>query len=279
MATPTLSTHRLPGVLGELLVDVRAGGRQSARPAVLIIHGFKGFKDWGMFPPLAERLARAGFTAVSFNLSGSGVDDRGDFAWPDRFGRNTYGAELRDVATVVEALARGELDVAPPSSLGVVGHSRGGGIAVLYAAGEPRVRALVTWAAIATVCRWSKEERARWRERGTHEVVNARTGQVLPLGIDLLDEIEREAEGALDIVAAARRVRIPWLVAHGTADEAVPVDDADELAAAAPADTTRLLRVDGAGHTFGAVHPWKGSTPALDQVMEETVGWLARHLA
>ena len=56
---------------------------------------------------------------------------------------------------MIDALARGELGVAPPSSIGVVGHSRGGGIAVLQAASDPRVRALVTWAAISSVERWS----------------------------------------------------------------------------------------------------------------------------
>ena len=50
MATPTLTRHVLPGTLGDILVDVRAGGRGSARPAVIVLHGFKGFKDWGMFP-------------------------------------------------------------------------------------------------------------------------------------------------------------------------------------------------------------------------------------
>ena len=44
-------------------------------PAVVVLHGFKGFKDWGMFPVFSERLARAGVTAVTPNLSGSGVDD------------------------------------------------------------------------------------------------------------------------------------------------------------------------------------------------------------
>jgi hypothetical protein len=89
MATPQLTKHSLPGRLGPILVDVRAGPHDEPRPAVLILHGFKGFKDWGMFPPFAERLARAGFTAVSFNVSGSGVDDAGDGSWPERFGRNT----------------------------------------------------------------------------------------------------------------------------------------------------------------------------------------------
>src|SRR5687768_17465471 len=86
MATPTLTKHELPAALGNILVDVRAGGRGSPRPAVVVMHGFKGFKDWGMFPPLAERLAQAGFSAVSFNASGSGVDESGEFVWPERFG-------------------------------------------------------------------------------------------------------------------------------------------------------------------------------------------------
>ena len=114
MATPTLSKHTLPGVLGDLLVDVRAAERRSPRPAVVIVHGFKGFKDWGMFPPLAERLARAGFTAVSFNLSGSGVDDAGEFTLPERFGRNTFSAELEDLGRVIDALGAGRLEVSPP---------------------------------------------------------------------------------------------------------------------------------------------------------------------
>jgi predicted alpha/beta-fold hydrolase len=79
MATPTRTKHVLNGALGEILVDVSAAGRDSPRPAIVVVHGFKGFKDWGMFPPLAERLARAGFATITFNVSGSGVDDAGEF--------------------------------------------------------------------------------------------------------------------------------------------------------------------------------------------------------
>jgi hypothetical protein len=43
MATPTLTAHTLPGRLGEIFVDVRAAGRSGSRPAVVIVHGFKGF--------------------------------------------------------------------------------------------------------------------------------------------------------------------------------------------------------------------------------------------
>lgn len=277
MATPTLSRHRLPGALGEILIDVRAGGRGSPRPAVLVLHGFKGFKDWGMFPVLADRLARAGLTAVSLNLTGSGVDDSGEFVFPERFGHNTFSAELADLHTALDALAAGELGVAAPAGIGLLGHSRGGGVAVLEAARERRIRALVTWAAISDVERWPRADWPAWRTRGRLDVVNSRTGQVLPLYTDVLDDIERH-RAELDVEGAAARIEVPWLIVHGAADEAVNVHEARLLAAASERGTTELVIIPGAGHTFGAKHPWGGSTPALDQVMDRTVAWFAGYV-
>jgi len=275
MATPTLTRHRLPGVLGDILIDVRAGGRESPRPAVAVVHGFKGFKDWGLWPTLAERLARAGLSAVTFNLSGSGVDDSGEFVYPERFGHNTFSAELQDLRRVTDALARGLLGVAPPASLGLLGHSRGGGIAVLHAAGDPGIRALVTWAAISTVDRWPAAQRAAWREAGVNEVKNVRTGEVLPLYTDVLDDVEHSG-GALDIEQAAARLTIPWLIVHGAADEAVALAEGERLARAAP--RARFVPVEGAGHTFGAVHPWRGPTPEVTRVEDVTLAFFAEHL-
>jgi dienelactone hydrolase len=275
MATPSLTRHRLPGVLGEILIDVRAGGRDTPRPAVIVVHGFKGFKDWGLWPSLAERIARAGLSAVTLNLSGSGVDDTGEFVHAERFGHNTFSAELQDLRRVADALQGGELSVAPPSAVGLLGHSRGGGIAVLHTAADARIRALVTWAAISTVERWLAPQRAAWRTAGVNEVKNMRTGQVLPLYTDVLDDIERNAP-ALDIGAAAGRIAVPWLMLHGAEDEAVPLVEGERLAAAAP--RARFVPVEGAGHTFGAVHPWQGATPALEQVEDATLAFFAEHL-
>ena len=278
MATATLTRHELPGVLGPLLIDVRSGGRTSPRPAVVVVHGFKGFKDWGMFPPAAERLAQAGLTVVTFNLSGSGVDAEGEFTLADRFGRNRYSIELADVARVIDALERGELGTAAPSSLGLLGHSRGGGDAVLHAAEDPRVRALATWAAVSRVDRWTPEAHASWRERGVLDVVNARTGQVLPLYTDVLDDVEQQGQGTLDIAAAAGRLAAPWLIVHGRDDESVPFAEAERLRAASGAAVTELLAIDGTGHTFGTVHPWAGMPAEFDRVLRATTTWFARHL-
>lgn len=276
MATPVLTRHRVEGTLGEILVDVRAGNRRVAGPAVVLCHGFKGFKDWGFFPPFADRLARAGYLVVSWNASGSGVDDTGEFVWPERFGRNTFSAELADLQSVLAALDGGRLGVARPTSIGLVGHSRGGGIAILATARNPRISALVTWAAISSSGRWSAEMQRRWREAGFVEITNQRTGQVIKLLPDVLDDLERNHE-LLDIAAAADRIECPWLVIHGAVDETVKLKEAEELASRASRPASRVVR--NTGHTFGAVHPFQGTTPALTEVFDATIEFLGKSLS
>jgi pimeloyl-ACP methyl ester carboxylesterase len=244
----------------------------------VILHGFKGFKDWGMFPPVAERLARAGFTAVSLNVSGSGVDDTGQFVWPERFGHNTFTRELADFEAVIGALDQGRLGVPPPTSIGVIGHSRGGGTAILATRRLSRIGTLVTWASISTVRRWTPEEAVLWRRAGMFPVVNKRTGETLPLYPELLEDVDQNAGGTLNIKEAAGRINAPWLIVHGTADESVDFREAQDLAAAAPKPSSRLLAVEGSNHGFGAVHPFAGPTADLERVFDESVAWFVHHL-
>ena len=281
MATPRLTRFELRGSDdGPLRGDIRAAGDGNGCPAVVICHGFKGFKDWGFFPHIAARLAHAGCVAVSFNFSGSGVGPDGEsFSEPERFGHMTYTGDLTDLDTVVSALRSGKLapDLAPPTRVGVLGHSRGGGTAILFADRFPRIDALVTWSAIAKPLRWGGKTLVKWRVSGKLDVENARTGEVLPLYRDLLDEIKGDREGRFEIRGAAGRLDMPWLIVHGERDDVVPLAEAETLAGAG-AQVAELLTIAHGGHTFGARHPWAGTTPELDQAMDATVDWFVRHL-
>jgi dienelactone hydrolase len=265
---------------GPLRGEVRTAGSGADRPVVVICHGFKGFKDWGFFPKLAQHLARAGITSVSFNFCSSGIGADGEsFTEPERFGHGTLSGDLRDLALVSEALAEGSLisDLRTPSTYGLLGHSRGGGIAILHAARDPAVRALVTWAAVANVSRWDDATAAQWRAEGKRGIVNARTGEELPLYTDLLEDIERNGAD-LDPLAAAAEMTANWLIVHGGDDETVPVAEARVLFSAAHAERTRLEVVEHGTHTLGVKHPWSGYTAELRQALEATVGWFADHL-
>jgi pimeloyl-ACP methyl ester carboxylesterase len=256
--------------------DVRYQDGVTGAPAVVVCHGFKGFKEWGFFPDLAGELARAGYLVVNFNFSGSGIgEDPEQFTDVERFEHATLSGDLDDLGLILDAVAAHELPGPQASNgVGLLGHSRGGAISLLAAHADPRVSCLVTWASVAHLGRWDEETRRTWRERGHVEVVNARTGQVFNLRTDLLDDIEENKDGRLNLERAARDLAIPHLIVHGEDDESVPVAEGRELAAWGRGE---LLIIPETGHTFGAVHPYKGRPPTLGRVVEETVAFFGRH--
>lgn len=256
--------------------DVRVPDGPPPRSAVLVVHGFKGFKDWGFFPFVCDRLAAAGHAVVSFNLSHNGIgDDPLEFTELDRFGANTLSLELDDVLHVVEEVATGDILSHRVRHLGMLGHSRGGGQTVLAAGEDDRIQAIATWAAVADFDRWSPETKDEWRADGRIWVLNSRTGQQMPLDVGLLEDFEAN-RNRLDIGAAAERLDVPWLIVHGRADDTVSADEARDLAARARKG--RLVLVDEAGHTFQARHPFAGSTPQLDEALRATLSHFARWL-
>lgn len=248
------------------------------RGTVVLVHGFKGFARWGFFPYLADMLARGGIRAISFDLSGSGVGaDHESFTELKAFRDNTVSHELEDVALVRDhARKAGWL----ADRYGIFGHSRGGGIAILHAARNSGVAAIATWSAIATIARWPPDDMKRWHADGEFPVTNARTGQVLMLGPAFRDEIERRADADLSITSAASRLTIPWLLAHGSADETVPFEEAERLRGVAERAQLRFERIGGASHTMDARHPLPVPLPPrLDRVVTMTVDFFRSSLA
>ncbi len=244
---------------------------------IVVSHGFKGFKDWGFFPHLCEHLARDGHAVISFNFSLNGIgDDPSEFTELEKFAQNTLSRDVDEILTVLNEVRAGGILSVPPVRLGLFGHSRGGGEAVVAARDDQHLDALVTWAGLAGFDRWSKEVKEEWRSKGRIYVMNARTGQQMPLDLGLLEDFESHRE-RLDIETAASELgNLPWLIVHGETDMSVPVSDARRLASV---NRDALVEViPGAGHAFEAVHPFRGSTPELDRAMRFTAGHFRRHL-
>jgi uncharacterized protein len=257
--------------------DLRLPAQRTPSSAVVICHGFKGFKDWGFFPSLARSLARRGHAAVSFNFSHSGVGpDSVDFSALHLFAENTHTRNIDEIHLVIDALSAGVLLGAPPRRVGLFGHSRGAGEAILAAAERERVHALVTWSALASVDRWASTEVDAWRRGETVYVPNVRTRQQMPVHSSFWEDIERNPE-RLDILAAARSLRIPWLIVHGEEDETVNARAAQLLHQGA-GGFAELLLIAGAGHAYGAVHPFEGVTPELRMAIEATQKWFDAYL-
>ena len=251
--------------------DIRSPTGRDPRTAIVVAHGFKGFKDWGFFPLLSERLARDGHLVVSFNFSLNGTGpDLVDFTDLEAFGRNTLSRELEDLRWMVDRTMAGKWSGGrAPATVGLLGHSRGGGTGIITAAEHRGVAALVTWAAVSTFQRWGEEHIGDWTTRGVTYIANARTGQQMPLYRTLWDDLQANAD-RLDVTAAAAMVRVPWLIVHGEEDVTVPVAEARRLNEAGASSALRVI--SGSGHTFEAAHPMAGTTPGLEAAVEATLG-------
>jgi dienelactone hydrolase len=257
--------------------DVRVAEGTKPKSAVVIIHGFKGFRQWGAWPALARALALRGHAAVNFDFSHNGIGDDGELSRLDLFRLNTQTRELDETRAVVSALADGELTGRKIRRIGLLGHSRGGGDAVIVAAEDDRVRALVTWAAIADIPgRWTPGQVAAWRRGHDVPIENVRTKQVMPIGPEYWVDVQQNRE-RLDIAAAAARVSVPWLIVHGDGDTSVPVDDAHALFAAA-GDNAELMVMEGTDHVFGVRHPYAGPTADLRTAAEAAMEWFDENL-
>jgi alpha-beta hydrolase superfamily lysophospholipase len=245
--------------------------------SVIVCHGFKGFAHWAFFPYLARTLAQDGLNAITFDFSGSGIGpDRESFTDPEAFAHNTFSRELEDLE-LVEDYGRRRKWI--HGKFGLFGHSRGGGMAILFAASEAaEVSSLVTWAAISYPNRWSPEDVITWRKRGHTEITNSRTGQMMRLETDLLDDVELNGKTKVNIEAAAAKIKAPWLIIHGTADDTVPSSEAEHLHSLSKGMSTLRL-IEGGNHGFSATHPLNEIPTVLEKVVLETAKFFVRNAA
>ena len=120
------------------------------KPVVIFSHGYVGFKDWGPFNAMAHALAEMGLVVVKFNFSHNGttVDDPYNFADLEAFGNDNFLIELDDLKVVIDWVCSDDfpaIDDTDALQLSLLGHSRGGGITILKAREDVRVKKLVTW--------------------------------------------------------------------------------------------------------------------------------------
>ncbi len=193
--------------------DVHAPVVEGKYPVLILAHGFKGFKDWGFCPYLAESLAAKGFVTVRFNFSHCGVEeDFLNFTNLEKFKKNRFGYELFDLNQVISATLRGSLpfcEKMDTSFVGLLGHSRGGYAVISAAEERHEVAKVATLAAISELTQITPVQASMWKAAGVFHVENARTGQQMPLGVELLEEL---LIGGSWIEERARNLNKPYLI-------------------------------------------------------------------
>ncbi len=246
---------------------------------LIFVHGFKGFKDWGFGQYIGNYFSSKGFFVLSFNFSHNGIGESlTEFDDLERFAENTFSLELSELSQLINAYFNGFFGGTSNTKLGLLGHSRGGGISILTANQKTEVNAVAVWSSVSTFDRYSKRQKEVWRKRGVFEVLNSRTKQVMRLNLSLLDDLEENKKEKLNIEKAVRELKKSLLIVHGEQDLAVPVKEAEHLFSLADKQNSELFLVPSTGHTFDIKHPFEGTNEKFEKILEKTYQFFNQNL-
>lgn len=263
------------------VIRITAFGEENLKeaPVIFLVHGFKGFKDWGFAPYIASYLSSKGYFVVTFNFSHNGVGESlTEFDELDKFAANTFSLEISELSELIDAYLNRFFGDTENKKLGLLGHSRGGGISLLTANQKNEVDAVAAWSSVSTFDRYSERQKEKWRRETVFEVLNQRTKQVMRLNVSLLDDLEKNKEDLLNIEKAASELKRPLFIAHGEQDLAVPLKEAEKLYECSDKSMTELYKIPSAGHTFDVKHPFEGSNPKLEKLLEKTEQFFRKNL-
>lgn len=258
-------------------MDVARPDSDEKVPVVVFAHGFKGFKDWGHFNLLPAWFVDQGFAFIKFNFSYNGIHELGGDELTDlhAFAENNFTIESDDLELVLNWVEQ-EADEwgFNTNKIYLIGHSRGGGLALIKATEDARVAKVVSWAGVTDLGRyWMGDLLENWLRDGVQYVRNTRTGQNLPMNIQFYHDYIRN-KSRFDLYSRLHLFKQPVLHIHGTADAAVPLSWALEFKERYPAAILHVI--EGADHVFGSRHPWELPEPAQDvqELLQITVSFL-----
>lgn len=241
-------------------------------PCIIFVHGFKGFKDWGFGPYLAEYFAQKDFFVITFNFSLNGVGEvLTEFSELDKFARNTFSREIEELNFIISSYNDGFFgDIRNNKKIFLLGHSRGGADAILTGSKNDSVSAVATWSSVAKLDRYSERQKKEWKNKGYFEVLNSRTNQMMRMNDTFIKDIEENSHSSLNMQKAVENMNKPLFIAHGDQDVAVPVNEAELLYEWSDKSITEFFVVHNTGHTFNIQHPFAGTSDKFEKLLNET---------
>ncbi len=272
---PLVGKHQLP-----IVVDFLYNQQAISQPIIIFCHGYKGFKGWGPWHLMCQAIAKQGYFVVTINFSHNGgcVQQPIDFPNLEAFGNDNFSKQQDDLQSVIDNVVATGFEFASlvnVNQITLIGHSRGGGAAIIKTANESKITKLITLASISTYDTSfpSGNILEKWKKEGVWYVTNGRTKQQMPHYIQFYEDYQKNKE-QLNIKNAAKNLSVPHLLIHGTKDTSVTMESAEKIKQWNPKALTYFLETD---HVFDGKHPWnmEEMPHALEEITQQMLRFLA----
>lgn len=247
-------------------------------PLVIIINGHNGFYSYGMFPNIQESLAASGVSSYSFNFSHGGVrGDADNFEDLDLYEKNCMRLEVEDSMSVLNNLKSEKLK--NHSKIFLLAHSLGG-VPAIFAASKAqdeniKLSGIILVSTVQQLDFWPAEMLEEWKRDKVYYKKNNRTKQMLPQGKEFLNEV-LQSDSKWNVEVELKKLREPVLIIHGENDEAVSLEHGLNKYKWIKETNKRasLKIIPGATHTFNTKHPFDGTNPQLEEMIQQVLAFI-----
>lgn len=251
---PSAKGRRLRTQLNAMDISLPSAG--TTMGTLVLLHGRRGRKeDW---LPAAERFCAVGFRCLMPDLPAHGDHPRDTAA---------YGQREAGLPAMVVRECSAHLGF-EPGRPALIGISMGGAVAIQAVARDPDL-----WSSLAVISTFDRLESAvrgqadamAGRAIGSAWLSGTRAAFLIQAGLPL---------NRIESLAAARTLRLPVLVAHGTADSVIPTACGRRLFDAVGPPLKQWIEVPGADHAnilvtdfplYAALARWALTAPAAHQ--------------
>ncbi|HIJ99729.1 TPA: prolyl oligopeptidase family serine peptidase [archaeon] len=205
-----------------------------SKSAVVLCHGFGGYKEMKLLHSTAEAIRSRGISVLRFDFSDCMLESEGDCK------NLTVTNQIDDIGAAFDYLEAQGFE-----KIGIAGHSLGGFDSIIFSVKDSRPKAVVTFGAIASARNdvFFRDHIEEWKTSGHKKFSLEKWGEV-EIPYTFYEDFKK-----YDASELIKEMKAPIRIIHGKQDKIVTMLNAEQLFdnAAAMKDVRIIM---SAGHMF-----------------------------